>query len=126
MERKSLVFVCSILVLLLAQEVVLKTEALCDRPSRFYRGRCDNRRCNVVCRTSDRAIRGRCRGTRSSRRSGGEDGGEDMRQAKRFLQRTMHWNDRGQTVQLSLCQRRTFTQWRLQRPQVHLLLCLSL
>ncbi|KAK4266864.1 hypothetical protein QN277_023729 [Acacia crassicarpa] len=64
MERKSLVFVCAILILLLAQEVVVKTEALCDRPSRFFQGRCvgpaDNRRCDIVCRTRDRAIRGRC------------------------------------------------------------------
>ncbi|KAI9110009.1 hypothetical protein K1719_019050 [Acacia pycnantha] len=70
MERKSLVFVCSILVLLLAaQEVVVKTEAgTCEKPSKFFKGPCSNAwvddppRCVDRCRKEEGVQSGFCRG----------------------------------------------------------------
>ncbi|KAI9110000.1 hypothetical protein K1719_019042 [Acacia pycnantha] len=70
MERKSLVFVCSILVLLLAaQKVVVKTEArTCEKPSKFFKGLCisawvdDPRKCDIRCRKEEGVLGGFCRG----------------------------------------------------------------
>ncbi|KAI9110131.1 hypothetical protein K1719_019172 [Acacia pycnantha] len=69
MERKSLVVVFSILILLLAaQEVVVKTEAgTCEKPSKYYSGLCiswtiDNpRRCVARCREGEGLLSGFCR-----------------------------------------------------------------
>ncbi|KAI9109962.1 hypothetical protein K1719_019003 [Acacia pycnantha] len=70
MERKSLVVVFSILILLLAaQEVVVKTEAgTCEKPSKFYKGLCTNNwlddplTCVDRCRKEQGVLSGFCRG----------------------------------------------------------------
>ncbi|KAI9109894.1 hypothetical protein K1719_018935 [Acacia pycnantha] len=68
MERKSLVVLFSILVLLLAaQEVVVKTEAkTCEKPSKFFSGGCvgttGNTQCGYLCRRGEGLLSGACKG----------------------------------------------------------------
>ncbi|KAK4266866.1 hypothetical protein QN277_023731 [Acacia crassicarpa] len=68
MERKSLVVVFSILILLLAaQEVVVKAEAqTCEKPSKFFKGPCFSEtgdpRCDVRCRRDEGLLSGFCKG----------------------------------------------------------------
>ncbi|KAI9109888.1 hypothetical protein K1719_018929 [Acacia pycnantha] len=69
MERKSLVVVFSILIVLLAaQEVVVKTEArTCEKPSKFFKGPCfkgtgDPNACDDLCARSEGLLSGFCKG----------------------------------------------------------------